>query len=771
MIRAIPYISIANVCLSPTQGIYSCIHGVQIEEKSSSALNSPSGTMNNTHSNIMRLLRTAKNMASLSRVNGSPHSALDFIRRESSVYDISEHRRSLAGHSDCKPPYLPEDNMFSDYISEVERTFGNIHLKDSNLYQDHYLHHHGSTLGLSGPPPNRPHSLGSASSLEGGMFDCESLGGGVAPIFTTQPCSALTHRNMSKFDLLAGQTPPSGQSFKGGLPDLYGKFSFKGGASSSTYIPGHNYGGGRAEEDGNIRSDVSDISTHTVTYGNLEGNAKKRKQYRDSLKKRPASAKSRRELDEIELGYRRKPYHISHHHYHGHRSASPPLLPSERKRGGGGGGNNDGNYLFREKESVRDFYLDQFRPKEGVPQWEHVDLTEGPGNRDGVVGTCTSLVPVDDFLKSKPKRSDSKSGGGSGLAGGEWECRNCRASTGAGGKQMSIHGGVGGYGGGMSCGSSGGGNSRPSSATCMRCEGCKKTGNLYDISEDNNHLLEQIGGGQSVGGGIGAVPQTQIQGPQRRKGAKQLRRQHSYDTFVDLQKEESDGMGSLMGGLGGGGGMGGASMGGMLPPPRSVSLKEKERYMEGTSPFAHIFERHGGSERERERDRDPLFYGGEGRKGPGSPFGLFRGGEGLHRRSIGERDMRDRDRSLMEGGAFSLSKSLYPDRVNQNPFIPTFGDDQCLMHGAKQYYMKKQQQQQVAQNSQSDFRNQMSTASYLPASATAGVMSNVGSRFPKELSLGGMNHHGSMLGVSPPRPFNGSNGHVYEKLSSIESDV
>lgn len=729
-----------------SRGIWSCIHGVQIEEKSSSALNSPSATMNNTHSNIMRLLRTAKNMASLSGVNGSPHSALDFIRRESSVYDISEHRRSLAGHSDCKPPYLPEDNMFSDYISEVERTFGNLHMKDSNLYQDHYLHHHGSSLGLSGPPPGRPHSLGSASSLEGGMFDCESLGGGVAPIFTTQPCSALTHRNMSKFDLLS-QTPPSGQSFKSALPDVYGKFSFKGGASSSTYIPGHGYCGGRGEEDGNIRSDGSDISTHTVTYGNLEGNAKKRKQYRDSLKKRPASAKSRRELDEIELGYRRKPYHISHHHYHGHRSISPPpVLPSERSRGG----NNDGNaYLFREKESVRDFYLDQFRPKEGVPQWEHVDLTEGPANRDGGVSTCTSLVPVDDFLKSKPKKPDPKSPG-SGLAGGEWECRNCR---GAGGKQMSLHGS--GYG-GMSCGSSAGG-SRPSSATCMRCEGCKKTGTLYDISEDNNHMLEQMGGGQS-----GAAPQTQVQ--QRRKGGfgKPLRRQHSYDTFVDLQKEDTSGMSSLVGGMGDGGGMGAPSMGGMLPPPRSVSLKEKERYMESGSPFANIFDRHGGSE----RDRDPLFYGGDRGQAPDSPYGLFRGGEGPHRRSIGERDMRDR--SLMEGG-FSLSKSLYPDRVNQNPFIPTFGDDQCLMHGAKQYYMKKQQQQQVAKNSRGDFRSQMSTTSYL--SSPTGVLSSVTPRFPKELSLGGMNHHGSMLGVGPPRPFNGSNGHVYEKLSSIESDV
>ncbi|KAJ8363308.1 hypothetical protein SKAU_G00121390 [Synaphobranchus kaupii] len=469
---------------SISRGIYSCIHGVQIEE-AKSPLNSPSATMNNTHSNILRLLRTAKNMTSLSGVNGSPHSALDFIHRESSVYDISEHRRSLAGHSDCKPPYLPEDNMFSDYISEVERTFGNLHLKDSNLYQDHYLHHHptsgpGLGLSLSGPTTNRPHSLGSASSLEGGMYDCDSLGGGVAPIFTTQPRASLTHRNNNKFDLIAGQTPAPGPGFKQGVPDLYGKFSFKGGASSSGFIAGHDRycgGVGGGIDDGNM----SDISTHTVTYGNLEGNAKKRKQYRDSLKKRPASAKSRRELDEIELGYRRRPHHSAHHHYHGahsRRSTSPPLfpLPSERKsqRGGGGGGAGD--------------------------------------------------------------------------------------------------------------------------------------------------------------------------------------------------------------------------------------------------------------------------------------------------------------------------------KVNQNPFIPTFGDDQCLLHGAKSYYVKKQQQQQQQQqpllkNSRSDFRNSMGVTSFLPASATAGVMANVAPRFPKELSLGGMagpmgNHHGapnnnkqlssrdgSGAGQTQ-RPFNGSsNGHVYEKLSSIESDV
>ncbi|XP_072513971.1 glutamate receptor, ionotropic, N-methyl D-aspartate 2B, genome duplicate b isoform X2 [Salminus brasiliensis] len=557
-----------GITFSISRGIYSCIHGVQIEENKS-GLNSPSATMNmnmnNTHSNILRLLRTAKNMTSVPGVNGSPHSALDYGHRESAVYDISEHRRSLVGHTDCKPPppYLPEDNMFSDYVSDVERTFGNMHLKDSNLYQDHYLHHHGGTgsalaLGMSGPLPNRPRSLGSASSLEGGMYDCDSLGGGVAPIFTTQPRQSLTHRNREKFDLIAGH--PTQSSFKSGLPDLYGKFSFKGGASSSGFIAGHDRycgggGAGSGGDDGNIRSDVSDISTHTVTYGNLEGNAKRRKQYRDSLKKRPASAKSRREQDEIELGFRRRTHHTIHHHHHhnhpvtqGHRSATPPV---ERKSQRGG---NCSSYMFRDKENLRDFYMDQFRSKEGASPWEHLDLSDAPGMGSGgglggggcggVVssagggGACTSLVPVDDFLK---------------------------------------------------------------------------------------------------------------------------------------------------------------------------------------------------------------------------------------------------------------------DKVNQNPFIPTFGDDQCLLHGAKSYYVKKQQtqpqqqqtqqqqQQQLLNNNRADFRGSMGVTSYLPASASAGVMSNVGPRFPKELCLGGPlgNHHGGAAGNNKllsardglgmgqgQRPFNGSsNGHVYEKLSSIESDV
>lgn len=792
--------------MSPLQGIWSCIHGVQIEENKST-IDSPSATMkknmNNTHSNILRLLRTAKDMTAVPGVNGSPHPALEYSHsaRESTIYDIQEHRRSLVGHpADCKtaPPYLPEDNMFSDYISEVERTFGNLPLKDSNLYQDHYLHHHpASALGMSGPVPNRPRSLGSTSSLEGGMFDCDSLGGGVAPIFTTQPRPSMTHRNTNKFDLIAGHAPADSDQggFKGN--NVYGRFSFKGGASSTGLIGGHDRycgggGAGSGGDDGNIRSDVSDISTHTVTYGNLEGNNKRRKQYRDSLKKRPASAKCRREQDEIELsGLRRRAHHHTvHHHFpHGpqaHRTVSPPL---ERKRGGGGG--NSSPFVFRkEKEDLRDFYADQFRSKEGKAQWEHEGGSGGSGVGGGSGGgICKSLVPVEDFLKGKGKKPECKGGlgtvsagqqahtcwekgvsglGGGGIAGGDWECRNSH--------NVCHHGG----GGACPANGVGGSSSRPSSASCKRGDSCKvPPGNLYNISEDNNMVF--AAGKSSVGP---VQPQTQAQRRKLGPGGRVLRRQHSYDTFVDLQREGAGRMGGV-----------GKGVGGPYAQPRSVSLKDKDRSMEGPSPYAHMFERYAG-------ERESSMFGGIGgdRAKGGSSFSLFREG-GLHQRSVGERDLRDRDRAISGGGGgssrgagtYSLSKSLYPDKVNQNPFIPTFDDDQCLLHGGKPYYIKKpqtqQQQQQLLNNSRGggDFRGSMGTTSYLPASATAGVMSNVAPRFPNDLCLGGVggpmgNHHGASklmpvardtLGLGPGhRPFNGaSNGHVYEKLSSIESDV
>nr|XP_004611427.1 unnamed protein product [Sorex araneus] len=580
-----------GMVFSISRGIYSCIHGVAIEERQS-VMNSPTATMNNTHSNILRLLRTAKNMANLSGVNGSPQSALDFIRRESSVYDISEHRRSFT-HSDCKSYNNPpcEENLFSDYISEVERTFGNLQLKDSNVYQDHYHHHH------------RPHSIASTSSIDG-LYDCDN------PPFTTQP------RSLGKKPLDIGL--PAAKHSQQQLSDLYGKFSFK----------SDRYGG----HDDLIRSDVSDISTHTVTYGNIEGNAAKRRkqQYKDSLKKRPASAKSRREFDEIELAYRRR----------------PPRSPDHKR-------------YFRDKEGLRDFYLDQFRPKENSPHWEHVDLTDIYKERG------------EDF-----KRGDSVGGG----------CPSKLHSYPAGAGQNSGR------------------------QACIRCEACKKAGNLYDISEDNSlQELDQPAAPVAVPASATAAkyPQSPTNSKAQKKNRNKLRRQHSYDTFVDLQKEEA------------------------ALAPRSVSLKDKGRFLDG-SPYAHMFEMGGG---------DSAFAN--------SKSSVPTAGHHHHNNP----------------GGYMLSKSLYPDRVTQNPFIPTFGDDQCLLHGSKSYFFRQPTAAGVPKG-RPDFR-----ALVTNKPVVAALHGAVPGRFQKDICIGNQSNP-CVPNNKNPRAFNGSsNGHVYEKLSSIESDV
>uniref|UniRef100_A0A8D1ZZJ3 Glutamate receptor n=2 Tax=Sus scrofa TaxID=9823 RepID=A0A8D1ZZJ3_PIG len=626
-----------GMVFSISRGIYSCIHGVAIEERQS-VMNSPTATMNNTHSNILRLLRTAKNMANLSGVNGSPQSALDFIRRESSVYDISEHRRSFT-HSDCKSYNNPpcEENLFSDYISEVERTFGNLQLKDSNVYQDHYHHHH------------RPHSIGSTSSIDG-LYDCDN------PPFTTQP------RSLGKKPLDIGL--PSSKHSQ--LSDLYGKFSFK-----SDRYSGH---------DDLIRSDVSDISTHTVTYGNIEGNAAKRRkqQYKDSLKKRPASAKSRREFDEIELAYRRR----------------PPRSPDHKR-------------YFRDKEGLRDFYLDQFRTKENSPHWEHVDLTDiykergEDFKRDSVGGggPCTN-------------RSHLKHGTGDkhGVVGGvpapweknltnvDWEersggnfCRSCPSK---------LHN--------YSATVAGQNSGRQS---CIRCEACKKAGNLYDISEDNSlQELDQPAAPVAVTSNASTTkyPQSPTNSKAQKKTRNKLRRQHSYDTFVDLQKEEA------------------------ALAPRSVSLKDKGRFLDG-SPYAHMFE----------MPASESTFGNGKAAAPAA---------GHHHHSN-------------PGGGYMLSKSLYPDRVTQNPFIPTFGDDQCLLHGSKSYFFR-QPTVAGAPKARPDFRALVTNKPVVSALHGA-----VPGRFQKDICIGNQSNP-CVPNNKNPRAFNGSsNGHVYEKLSSIESDV
>ncbi|XP_060705695.1 glutamate receptor ionotropic, NMDA 2B-like [Hemiscyllium ocellatum] len=610
-----------GVMFSVSRGIYSCIHGVPIEDNKS-CMESPTATVNDTHSNIMRLLRTAKSMANLTGVNGthfgSPQSALDFIGRDPSVFDVSEHRRSFT-HSDCKS-YQPDDNLFSDYISEVERTFGNLHAKDTNsIYQDHYHHH-------------RPHSIASTSSLDI-PYECDNA------MFGTQG------RGLAR------------KPFEIGLPLKHAQGPLSDSYESHKYL----FKNDRYAHDDLIRSDVSDISTHTVTYGNI-GNTKRRKQYKDSLKKRPASAKSRKEFDEIELAYRRKAH------------------TSDRKA------------RFFNKDKLRDFYRDQFRCKENAAsRWEHVDLSdlyqahdddfgkhEGPGSRL----SRPRPVHVGEFAPSAKANLHAstvglwdKSAGGVPDWGDERQadsyCHNCPSKLHNYGGQNANRGGP-----------------------CLWCEACKKTATLYDISEDNS--LQDVDQALVPGSGLSKYHQSPTDSTKlQRRNRGKLRRQHSYDTFVELQKEDS-----------------------VAIAPRSVSLKEKDRFLEG-SPYAHMFE----------ATPEPAFVG---------------------KAAVPERHNLSR---------YTLSKSLYPDRVTQNPFIPTFGDDQCLLHGSKSHFFKHP----AASKARLDF--------HPSAKAASSMFNAIPARFQKEMCTGSQPTV-CVANNKTPRAFNGStNGHVYEKLSSIESDV
>ncbi|TRY82154.1 hypothetical protein DNTS_009464 [Danionella cerebrum] len=525
--------------------IYSCIHGVEIEDSKSSILTPPSPPAinhmhSNTHSNFLRLIHTAKTLAALPGANGSPHPALTCTRRESSGYEPSK----------------------------------------------------GCMMGLSDG------GSCSSGSLDAALFECASIADAVFP--------PLTRRNVSRFDLLQSTPTPPAAPGPNTVTDLLSRLSFRGG--SSGYIPGND-----RYDDGNLPSDASDISTHTVTYGNLAGDASRRERYResyrDSLKKRPASAKSRRELEEGEFGGHRRRSQRRHlySHPHHHRSSSPPA-----QRG------CDSISKVQDQQSLKDFYLDQFRPSPGAPQWEHVDLTE-----------------------TKPSV--------------DWGCRGCRANS-VSGRPAVRHSNA-----SSRCGAWHVSQSRPSSATCMRCEACTAP---YESREDSSQML--------------ALP----------RRAKPLRRQHSYDGFAELQRQDSLEPGGFI-----------------IPPPRSISLKDRDRCVDVTSPFMLTPEQ--------------LFYT--------KPLGII-----------------SPPRGFGEEALHSSSRSLFPDHPEHSTFTTNHGDEQCLLHTGHTCYANPQQ---------------------CYASPETERLGGMG--FPLDLCVGNLNS--SKLSLGPPRGFSG-NGHVYEKLSSIESD-
>lgn len=237
-----------------------------------------------------------------------------------------------------------------------------------------------------------------------------------------------------------------------------------------------------------------------------------------------------------------------------------------------------------------------------------------------------------------------------------------------------------------------------------RCEACLHMGNLYDISEDQM-LQDAISGGASMHQDdmFGSYwPQTDGPHVQKRNRLR-LSRQHSFDNIMLEKPKEID----------------------LNRPARSVSLKEKDRFLED-SPYANMFN----------FKADKLF---------GSRSMLF-------------------NHNLEES---KRSKSLYPDHTSDNPFMHSLRDDTRLFHGRSSSDIYKQLAPIKTRNENNLRSSVKSTTSYCSRDG----------RIPKDMYF---SEHvmpyvaNKTSAYSAPRVLNSaqfSNRRVYKKIPSLESDV
>ncbi|XP_032248160.1 glutamate receptor ionotropic, NMDA 2A [Halichoerus grypus] len=136
-----------GLLFSISRGIYSCIHGVHIEEKKKS----PDFNLTGSQSNMLKLLRSAKNISDVSNVNSSrvdsPKRAADFIQRGSLIMDMVSDKGNLI-YSDNRS-FQGKDNIFGDNMNELQTFVANRHKDNLNNYV--FQGQHPLTLNESNP--------------------------------------------------------------------------------------------------------------------------------------------------------------------------------------------------------------------------------------------------------------------------------------------------------------------------------------------------------------------------------------------------------------------------------------------------------------------------------------------------------------------------------------------------------------------------------------------------------------------------------------------
>ncbi|XP_069066511.1 glutamate receptor ionotropic, NMDA 2A [Pleurodeles waltl] len=243
-----------GLLFSISRGIYSCIHGVHIEEKKKS----PDFNLTNSQTNMLKLLRSAKNIATLSNLNpsrsNSPKRTSDFIQRGSLLMDMVMDKGNLI-YSENRS-FQPKESLYGENISELPLYAGNRHKDNLNNYV--FQGKHPLTLNES-----NPNTVEVAVSAEAKVAS--------RPRQLWKKSVETLRQNQGSFK-------------ENGAEDI------KPPLKNQRYLP----------EDG-VHSDASETSSRATCHAEPENN--KQPKGKDNLKKRSVGSKHPRDCSEVELTY------------------------------------------------------------------------------------------------------------------------------------------------------------------------------------------------------------------------------------------------------------------------------------------------------------------------------------------------------------------------------------------------------------------------------------------------------------------------------------
>ncbi|XP_043945012.1 glutamate receptor ionotropic, NMDA 2A [Protopterus annectens] len=244
-----------GLVFSISREIYSCIHGVHIEEKKKS----PDFTFGSPQANMLRLLRTAKNMANISNLNtsraNSPKRPEDFIQRGSLVMDVAPDKGNLI-YADNRS-FQTKESVYGDNISEIPSHSTSRHKDNLNNYV--FQGQHPLTLNESNP-----------NTVEVAVSEDTKVNSKSRQLWKKSVETLRQNPENTK----ENSTEERRQSIK-----------------NQRYLP---------EEV--AHSDVSDTPSHATSHKEPDNN-KKHHRTKDSIKKRSVSTKYPRDCSEVELSY------------------------------------------------------------------------------------------------------------------------------------------------------------------------------------------------------------------------------------------------------------------------------------------------------------------------------------------------------------------------------------------------------------------------------------------------------------------------------------